>query len=417
MLSKIIAIILALWTMIAGLFGFGPPKPADVMKDCYPIVFVHGLGGWGEGAALNNVLPHWGMFAGNMSDYLASEGYETYAVSVGPVSSAWDRACELYAQLAGATVDYGAAHSAEHGHNRYGLAYEKLVPEWDAENKIHMIGHSFGGATVRLFTQLCEEGSAVEIADAAADISPLFTGELSGSIASITTLAAPHNGAAILSPAVESGSTGALDIAFGMLVVMGELVPEVNRIYPFRLEHFGMSNADLRRDPIGTVKKYSAFNSGTDNSNYDLSIDGAYALNQTIDCQSDIYYFSFVGQKSEPDDAGNYIPKSDMWFFFKEPSKSIGLKHEPFLTDCGIIIDDSWLPNDGLVSVVSAEYPFSEPYKTYDENNIEKGKWQVMPLLEDYDHLDFAGGMKIGGTPGIKDFYLNIAQILESISD
>ena len=52
---------------------------------------------------------------------LNEKGIEAYAPAVGPLSSAWDRACELYAQLMGTRVDYGEAHSKMHGHNRYGI--------------------------------------------------------------------------------------------------------------------------------------------------------------------------------------------------------------------------------------------------------------------------------------------------------
>ena len=84
----------------------------DQARSDDPVVFVHGLMGWGERAGLNSVLPYWGMTTGSLTAYLNSLGYETYSATVGPISSAWDRACELYAQLTGTTVDYGAAHSA-----------------------------------------------------------------------------------------------------------------------------------------------------------------------------------------------------------------------------------------------------------------------------------------------------------------
>lgn len=57
-----------------------------------PVVFVHGLMGWGERAGLNSVLPYWGMTTGSLTAYLNSLGYETYSATVGPISSAWDRA-------------------------------------------------------------------------------------------------------------------------------------------------------------------------------------------------------------------------------------------------------------------------------------------------------------------------------------
>ena len=34
-----------------------------------PVVFVHGLMGWGERACLNSVLPYWGMTTGSLTAY------------------------------------------------------------------------------------------------------------------------------------------------------------------------------------------------------------------------------------------------------------------------------------------------------------------------------------------------------------
>ena len=121
-------------------------------EDDYPFVFVHGLMGWGDRSMLDPIMPYWGLTTGNLMKYLNSKGYESYAAQVGPLSGAWDRACELYAQLTGTTVDYGAAHSAAKGHDRYGITYDKpLFEGWSAQKKINLIGHSFGGATTRLF--------------------------------------------------------------------------------------------------------------------------------------------------------------------------------------------------------------------------------------------------------------------------
>ena len=126
-----------------------------------PVVFVHGLMGWGERAGLNSVLPYWGMTTGSLTAYLNSLGYETYSATVGPISSAWDRACELYAQLTGTTVDYGAAHAAAHDHARYGITYDRpLFSGWGTKRAVNLVGHSFGGATTRLFLELMTNGSA-----------------------------------------------------------------------------------------------------------------------------------------------------------------------------------------------------------------------------------------------------------------
>lgn len=112
------------------------------------------------------------------------------AASVGPISSAWDRACELYAQLTGTTVDYGAAHSAAHNHDRYGKTYAQppFLRLGARRKEFILFGHSFGGATVRLFTQIACEGIQEEIDASPTDVSPFFRGGMDSWIYSVTTL-------------------------------------------------------------------------------------------------------------------------------------------------------------------------------------------------------------------------------------
>ena len=98
-------------------------------------------------------------------------------------SRAWDRACELYAELTGGTADYGITH-AQRCHARFGAAYPApLVPGWGADKPIDLVGHSFGGATARLLMQLLADGCPEEVqaAEAAGETpSPLFTGGKAG---------------------------------------------------------------------------------------------------------------------------------------------------------------------------------------------------------------------------------------------
>ena len=47
------------------------------------------------------------MRGGDLIAFLRKKGFDCYAASVAPYGSAWDRACELYAQLSGTEVDYG----------------------------------------------------------------------------------------------------------------------------------------------------------------------------------------------------------------------------------------------------------------------------------------------------------------------
>ena len=171
------------------------PELLSASGNHYPIVMVHGLFGWGGTEVLG--LNYWGGFS-SLRDILNNAGYEVYTPSIGPVASNWDRACELYAYLVGGTVDYGAYHSATNGHARYGRTFPGVLPELnnpDSELKVHLIGHSMGGETIRMLAQLLENGDADERnASRGGDISPLFTGECRHWIESITTLCTPHDG-------------------------------------------------------------------------------------------------------------------------------------------------------------------------------------------------------------------------------
>ena len=132
------------------------------MRDRLTYIFVHGLAGWGSYDAAYKRMPYWGMLGGDLTAYLQNEGYDAYAASVAPNGSAWDRACELYAQLAGTVTDYGKAHSERCGHERFGPDFtgRPLIPDWTSGKKLVLLGHSFGGATIRLFSEILANGDA-----------------------------------------------------------------------------------------------------------------------------------------------------------------------------------------------------------------------------------------------------------------
>ena len=421
MRSKIVRQVMAMCLAVAMAMSFAVAGHAESAekKDCPPIVFVHGLGGWGQGAWLNVAVPHWGMRADNVRKELTRRGYEAYAVSVGPVSSVWDRACELYAQLTGTRVDYGAAHAKAHGHDRYGKTFRKpLVKGWNAENPVALVGHSFGGATSRLFTQLCEEGSKAERDAKQSDMSPLFSGDLGGRVIAVVTLGSPHNGSTASEPYLsEGGDSADGGIAGQMMGILraGMVVPLVERIYPFRLGHFGLAARDFYRKPISTWKESEAFLEQKDSAGYDLTVDGAKEVNKGIKCQPNVYYFSFYADATEPDAEGNRVPKDFVWDMFKDTSTAMGKRRPAFTTPGGVRIDDEWLPNDGLVNVISGRYPFAEPHKDYNSSAIERGVWQVMPVVTNFDHIDFGGSMQKGGADGFLEFHLNIAKMIEKL--
>lgn len=56
-------------------------------------------------------------------------------------------------------------------------------------------------------------------------------------------------------------------------------------------------------------------------------------------------------------------------------------------TPVGYKIDEAWLENYGLVNLISAKYPFNQPFVEFNLENIKKnGIWNVMPVF-DGDHM------------------------------
>lgn len=379
----------------------------------YPYVLVHGLGGWGDGDGINASVQYWGATAGDLETVLTEKGYTVYTPSVGPMSSAWDRVCELYAQLTGTTVDYGEAHSKEHNHSRYGRVYETpVIADWGVNKKINLVGHSFGGATVRLLTSLLEYGSEAEKTISGENVSPLFEGGKGKWINSVTTLCAPHNGSSlteIINTAgeflgYESTTDWLIDLCLSLSNVTSE---SINDIYDFKLEHFNID--ENSENPLKVVMEM-----GNDHAAYDLSPDGAAELNKTIKTVDNVYYFSYYYNTTEKSDIiGGYLPDKGTNPILMLPAGLIG-KYTGTTTG-GIEINETWQPNDGLVSVVSAKYPFGEKFVDMpeDTSKIQKGIWNVATEKRG-DH-----GTVIGLNADSQitfDFYIYLFSIIDSLN-
>ena len=371
--------------------GRRPGAPAR-----WPSVFVHGLLGWGGNDALNRIVPYWGLAAGDVLRFLNESGYECCAASVGPISSAWDRACELYAQLTGTTVDYGAAHARRFGHDRFGVTYpEPLVPGWGADRKINLIGPSFGAATGRLLLGLLANGCAEEVQEAkriGAEPSPLFTGGKAGWVHSITALAAPHNGSTFT--AAQPDATSALaDVVSTAAMALG--ISAFKGVYDFQLDQFG-----IVRDPEETLTEAVLRMLMTrrlprgDNAFDDLSVDGALALNARIAMQPDVYYFSEPGCRTVQSLVSyDHKPALGMTPLLRPFASAMG-RYCGAVTPGGVPIDRTWLPNDGLVNTISARCPQGAPCRdvTDDTASFAPGVWNVLPTRQ-LDHLAMIGGV------------------------
>ncbi|KMS24577.1 lipase, partial [Staphylococcus aureus] len=96
----------------------------------------------------------------------------------------------------GGRVDYGAAHAAKHGHERYGKSYERIYKDRNPGQQVHLVGYSMRGQTLRQLEELLRDGNRQEIEyqeNHGGEFSPLFTGNHDNMISTITTLGTPHN--------------------------------------------------------------------------------------------------------------------------------------------------------------------------------------------------------------------------------
>ena len=434
--KKFLCLLLAL--VMAGSLLLLPAAAADTQQsgaERYPTIYVHGLMGWGEHDQIYAVTPYWGLTS-DLMPYLTGKGYESYAASVGPLSSAWDRACELYAQLTGTTVDYGAAHAAEYGHARYGVTYDKpLFEGWSADKKINLVGHSFGGATIRLFLDILADGSAEEQAAAKAagtEVSPFFQGGKADWVYSLTTLAAPHNGTTFLECCGDMTQFAA-EASTTMAKLLG--ISDFKGVYDFQLEQFGFYRKDGETvlEALDRVL-HSDFLSHNDNVFRDLTIDRALELNDDIEIQPNVYYFSYAGDKTRQSTlTGERTSAVDMTPLFV-PFANQMCGYYDQTTAGGFRIDKSWAPNDGLVNTVSALYPtdsagccLTKSGKTgyvqqggYSNVGYQPGVWNVMPVRH-YDHGNFIAGMPVPdlasqSIPALRQFYLGLMDNLSHVT-
>ena len=386
-LYKLIAVVLAVSTLFGASTAWFQAD-SDNWNTNYTYVFVHGLSGWGSYDPVYKLMPYWGMFGGDLMKYLNDKGFHAVSASVAPRGSAWDRACELYAQLAGTRVDYGKAHSERCGHERFGTDFtgRALVKSFSDTDKINLLGHSFGGATVRLFASIMETGSAEEQAATPADeLSDYFKGGKGSWIYSLTALAAPHNGTTAYCrdemPA-EAEETNTNPLAAALQELMHR------------------TNSQKSGDRI--LEDYA---------DYDMYIDNAIALNDTIATLHDTYYFSIACSCTEQQPDGTWTPiNRKMEILFRSSAQELG--QYTGTTKGGYVIDETWLENDGLVNTISAKAPFGAPQQNYDETNVPRGTWNILPVYQG-DHMALEGGLF--HVNDIKELYTEHLSMINSL--
>ncbi|TMW61515.1 hypothetical protein Poli38472_012706 [Pythium oligandrum] len=382
----------------------------------YPIVLVHGFAGWGRDELLG--VKYWGGIQGDLQEQLKAQGYTVYTAAVGPFSSNWDRACELYAQIKGGQVDYGANHAAKHGHARYGRTFPGLYPQWGnttngAVNKVHLIGHSMGGQTVRMLAQLLASGSKGAPVEESVMSHPLFAGGKNW-VHSITTIAAPNQGTLLGDGFSQIGDL-VKSLVIGVFSVLGVGSDATSSIYDAKLDQWGLEakgSSESLSAYINRIFASPVFAPGfKDICLWSLSTSGAAEENKWVKTLSNVYYYSYANVDTYawvdillrsiqlPNLLTMLLPLQPLGTF-------IGGRYGP---NSGFT--ESWQANDGVVNTYSMGKDSTGSAVTF-AGTSTLGVWMQMPQLDHMDHLAVVGTTL---HTQVKDVYVAHARLLYSL--
>ena len=367
-------------------------------SNSYPIILVHGFIGWGRDEM--NGYYYWGGQM-DLESYLKSMGYDVYSVSVGPISSNWDRAVEMFYQIKGGMVNYGKSHSEKFGIKQFpGKSFEGLYPEWNEDNPVHIIGHSQGGQTARMLEYLLSNSFDNED-------SQLLDTSKKGWIKSVTTISTPHSGTTLSDTIIDF-----FPILQGLVKWFGFVEgTKTEKFYDFDLEQWGLGKKEnetnksyikrLSKSPLSKTKNFSS---------WDLSRKGAQEFNDIYQMDNNVHYFSYPNSSTKISNSGKHIPDNKISLELWPLAYMMGRQKD---------IDPVWHENDGVVNTYSMKYPiFSNgnpyPNKVFDGIS-EPGVWQIMKTISLDHHKVVGHRLAKEKYPYLLNIYLNICEQLYSL--
>mmetsp|Transcript_28109 Transcript_28109/g.45098 ORF Transcript_28109/g.45098 Transcript_28109/m.45098 type:complete len:403 (-) Transcript_28109:115-1323(-) len=346
------------------------------------VVLVHGLAGFGPEEL--GPVDYWN----NNQKHFIDRGIDVFESNVGPVSSNWDRACELYAQIKGTVVDYGKAHSERHGHNRFGRNFtgKGYAPDWDESNQLHFVGHSMGGQTIRELERLIQEGDADEIAATGEDTSPLFRKQ-GNWIKSISTLSTPHDGTPIVKMLGEHIITLVKAIIIGF--ASASAGSHVESFYDADLDHWGLGRHPGEKffDYLGRVFSSPIWNNKVDFAHHDLTIEGSIAVQKKgKHAYPGTHYAGYATKKTRPVLFTDFQIPSDMSLLMLPFGAMLGSSKNKFPhlreNDGLVPLEASKCPQAGYSNVSCIEF-------VDEDHKWESGKWHWEKLSK--DHMQIIG--------------------------
>ena len=359
----------------------------------YPIVLIHGFMGWGE-----SEMGEYNYWGGNKDyiDLIRKNGSTVFELSVGPVSSNWDRAIEAYYQLKGGQVDYGKSHSKKYSIEQKPInkVYKGLYPKWNENNPIHIIGHSMGGQTARMLQYLLSQEFFTDESTNQKEESNILGNVHNRWIKSITSISTPHDGTTLTE--IVTKTIPFIQYFVGVAGVIG------TKFYDFDLSQWGfkMKNNESWTNYLNRMKQHSAWET-RNISSWDLSLDGAMELNNRLQASAEVYYFSIVTSTTKKREFGpNHDPVGNTSILIKTRSKLLGSR-SGYWAD-GSKTDSLWFENDGVVNTTSMYGPSTgingpDPLMEYEKGDLlipGQWYWQKIPNMDHWSIIGHLGNKR-----------------------
>jgi triacylglycerol lipase len=395
--------------------SLGIVEPADAANHD-PIVLVHGFLGFGRSEMLG--FKYWGGLVDIQTEVMAKyKNQQIYTVAVGPISSNWDRAVELFYQIKGGCVDYGAVHAKKYGilevpndtFKDGTTCFPGFYPQWDANHPIHLIGHSMGGQDSKMLVQM--------LATNGAPLNPgLFPYKTSAAwVKSVTTISTPNDGTVLAYNFYDGLGKNVPQILGTIALFAGVFGDTAQSIYDFKLEQWGITPQQPGETFFAYLSRVQAsplFQNTTKNfSAFDLGPDGAMIENEWVKDQPGVTYFSWstICTKPSPTDGtavtqpgtsvlinlfggsgfiGNYVPSDGLPFPYSASNPAY----------------KTWWPNDGVVDTIAEKAPtwaMDSKGKIYRRGTTVVdlshggtpvvGAWNYLGTKLDFDHMKIIG--------------------------
>jgi len=365
-------------------------------KNQYPVVFIHGFLGIAPEAGFSKFYKYFGSFTKDLIKDLNKDGYEVYQPGLGPFTCAWDRCCEIWAYLYGGTVDYGKVHAERFGHARFGRTYPGVLKDLGTEGKhakMHIIGHSFGGPTVCMFSSLLKTGSQEELdATPAEEVSEFFKGGHEDLLASVTTLSGTQNGTSLIDI---MGDT-VVELAVRGVLSMNAMVGRTKfmKFLDLYTDQWGIMDdpATITENKFGIdeeakkgIDAYAKCFIG--NIGHEMGPKASREMLKDMVTLPNTYYFARPASRAHKTKNGNFMPNHCIDVMFAPTTALMGIYSNKNMA----IEGDDWKDNDGMVPIAGQLAPEGQPAKTYVGGmKYEKGIWHNMPVVNK-DHQTWAG--------------------------